>query len=121
MPPPWRVGILGLGNIAQGYDTPDGPAINTHIKACLNEPRLTITALSDADAQQAERVARMWGLDASIYASDAFFSAKCDVVCISAPDALHVELTEKALDCGARTVLCEKPLGPDQRAAERLA
>ncbi len=117
----WHVGILGLGNISQGYDDPDGPDINTHIKACLNEPRLVIDAISDIDIDHAERVRKKWRLAVPIFRPHEFLNRKYDIICIATPDSTHVDFTLSALQSGRGVILCEKPLGPDLAAVKILA
>jgi len=107
---PIRVGIIGLGQIAQGYDTPGGPAVTTHIKACLQNPRLELAWIADSDLQRAAAVRQRWGLQAEVLSPDELLSRGPDVLCLAAPDETHGGLIAAALAAPPRLILCEKPL-----------
>ncbi len=104
------VGIIGLGNISQGYDTPGEPTITTHIKACLSEPRLRLKWVADVNLGHAESVRRRWGLDAKCLPPEALLAENLDVLCIASPDATHGDYIRAALQTSPRLILCEKPL-----------
>lgn len=107
---PLTVGILGLGQIAQGYDEPEGPAITTHLKACLADPRLHVAWISDLDDGRAENVCRRWGLAADIISPHDAPNRAVDIVCIATPDETHPQWVERFLGKPPRLILCEKPL-----------
>ena len=107
---PIRVGIIGLGQIAQGYDTPEGPAVTTHIKACLQNPRLELAWIADSDPQRAIAVRQRWGLHAEVLSPDELLARGPDILCIAAPDETHGRLITSALAKPPRLILCEKPL-----------
>lgn len=117
--PPYRVGIIGLGNIAIGYDRPHGETIQTHVKACLSEPRLRLVAISDRDLSRASSVRSDWGLTAEVVAPEEFFQRELDVMCISTPDDTHLDLLAQALTRPPRLLMCEKPVARDAEAAGR--
>lgn len=114
---PWRVGILGLGRISQGYDSPDDNAIRTHIKACLAEPRFRLVAIADTDAAQASSVHARWNLDAEILSPASLLCAGLDLVCIATPTPEHLPTLRALTRHPPRLILCEKPLGGDAVAS----
>jgi len=107
---PLSVGILGLGQIAQGYDDPDKPAITTHIKACLDDPRLRVAWIADADSAQAAKVKQKWNLRADIVAPATLLAKRPDILCIATPDDTHAVTLHAAFLSPPRLILCEKPL-----------
>ena len=113
-----RVGIIGLGRIACGYDRPDGPAVQTHIKACLADPRLDLAYISDSDPIRARTVKEAWNLAAEIVAPEDFFTQGLDIACISTPNETHPAMLARAAGHPPRLILCEKPLGSDPEAAQ---
>lgn len=113
-----RVGIIGLGRIACGYDRPDGPSVQTHIKACLADPRLSLTYISDSNPIRARTVKEDWNLAAEIVAPEDFFTRDIDIACISTPNETHLAMLAKAVGHPPRLILCEKPLGRDPKAAQ---
>ncbi len=117
---PFTVGILGLGQIAHGYDDPSGQAISTHIKACLAEPRLRIAWISDIDRSRAANVREQWNLEAAIVGPEDAPRHAVDVVCIATPDDTHVQWVDRFLGSAPKLILCEKPLAHGVREARDL-
>ncbi|TAL00187.1 MAG: Gfo/Idh/MocA family oxidoreductase [Rhodospirillaceae bacterium] len=117
---PLSVGIIGLGRIAEGYDSPTGPGIATHIKACLNEPRLNIAWIADVDPARSVTVQARWGLSAERLTPKTLIERRPDVLCIASPDDTHPAWIETALKIPPRLILCEKPLGSNLATAQRL-
>ena len=104
------MGIIGLGQIAHGYDDPAGSTISTHIKACLVEPRLSIAWISDIDHERAIDVRERWNLEAEVVLTDDAIHRSVDIVCIATPDGTHVQWVDRFLASTPRLFLCEKPL-----------
>lgn len=117
---PLTVGILGLGQIAHGYDDPAGQAISTHIKACLAETRLRIAWVSDIDNALAIDVNDQWNLMASVVVPDDASCHAVDVVCIATPDDTHVQWVGRFLASTPKLILCEKPLAASTKQAQDL-
>ena len=118
---PLTVGIVGLGQIAQGYDEPTGPGISTHLKACLADPRLRVAWISDTDGGKAVEVRRRWNLSIDIVDPNNAPSRTVDIVCIASPDITHSQWVERFLSGVPRLILCEKPLvGSADRARELI-
>jgi predicted dehydrogenase len=117
---PLTVGILGLGQIAQGYDEPEGPAISTHLKACQSDPRLRVSWISDVDGKKAEDVCRRWNLTADVVSPEDALRKSVDIVCIASPDETHPLWIERFLDNPPRIILCEKPLSESAARSREL-
>lgn len=115
---PLRVGIIGLGRIACGYDRPDGPTVQTHIKACLADPRLDLAYISDSDLIRARTVKQEWNLSAEIVTPKDFFARDIDIACVSTPSETHLAMLANAADHPPRLILCEKPIGRDPNVAQ---
>ena len=112
-----RVGVIGLGQIACGYDQPEGSSIQTHIKACLSDPRLSLTCITDVDHTRAQKVKDEWSLSAEIVDLDDLFSRDLDIVCICTPSGNHLEMLNFAAKRPPRLILCEKPISREPEAA----
>jgi predicted dehydrogenase len=110
-----------LGNIAQGYDVPEGPVITTHVKACLRDPELEIGWIADVDVEAAYRVKTRWGLSAAVVDPESMITQGPDIVCVASPDETHARFVRAALRRGVRLVLCEKPLALSAEDAAELA
>ncbi len=114
------VGIVGLGQIAQGYDEPAGPSISTHIKACQENPNLEIDWVCDIDEDHARTICRRWSLESDIASCDDAPRRSADIVCIASPDGTHGDWIRRFLVNPPKMILCEKPLSSDAHDAQRL-
>lgn len=121
----FRVGVIGMGRIAAGFDEPTGPAIRTHLKGILADPRFELAYVADMDQGRAHAELERYGVNADIAAPEALAMAGLDVLCIASPDDTHLNLAQCAAGGRSRVVLVEKPLGgtPAQQKAlvERFA
>ena len=121
----FRVGVIGMGRVAAGFDAPAGPAIRTHLKGILADPRFELACVADIDQGRARAELARFKVKAEIAAPEALALAALDVLCIASPDDTHLDLAQRAAGGRSRVVLVEKPLGgaPAQQSAlaERLA
>ena len=104
-----RVGVLGLGSIAQVV----------HVPILAQMSGVTIAAVCDADDVKARTIggrigARMMRRDEEVYRAD-----DIDGVVICTPNHLHEEQAIAALEAG-KHVLVEKPLALTPEAAARV-
>jgi len=109
-PAPLRLGVLGLGSIAQVVHLPVLSALDG----------VHIAAVCDADDAKARTIAARFGIP-RVYHRDAevFAAADLDAVIIATPNHLHAEQAEAGLSAG-KHVLVEKPIGLDSAQAERV-
>jgi predicted dehydrogenase len=107
-----RVGLVGCGHIG----TVHAFVLQQLADADLVDARLCATY--DLDPERAARVARRHGGQPAV-SIDALLR-EVDVVWVCTWTAAHVEAVEAAADHGV-PIFCEKPLGPDLAAAERVA
>jgi predicted dehydrogenase len=114
----FTVGILGMGRISSGFDRPDGPGVQTHLKAILREPRLQVVGVADRDADRAQTEISRFGVAAQVVSPQDLLRRSLDVLCIASPDGTHLDYL-RAIEGTVRVALCEKPL--EGRASERLA
>ena len=114
----FTVGILGLGRIGSGFDGRDGPDVQTHLKAILQEPRLHLVSVADRDADRARNEVDRFGVAARVMSPQDLLREYVDILCVATPDGTHLEYL-RSINGGARVVLCEKPI--EGRSSERLA
>lgn len=94
-----RIGIIGVGGIAQGR----------HIPAFLSLSNMCeITALSDVHIERAKEVAGKYTIP-GVFEDYRDLLPKVDAVCICTPNKFHAEISIAALKAGVH-VLCEKPM-----------
>ena len=93
-----RVGLVGLGDIA----------VRGHLPALARNPRTSLTAASDVDAERL--AAAPTGVRATTDAASIFADRDVDAVVIATPPSATSGLVRAALEAG-KWVLAEKPLG----------
>jgi myo-inositol 2-dehydrogenase / D-chiro-inositol 1-dehydrogenase len=107
-----RIGLVGCGHIG---------TVHAYVIQQLAEAGVVDAALVatyDADPKRAARVARHHGGDP--VASVDELAAAVDAVWVCTWTGAHLEAVEVAV-AADRPVFCEKPLGPDLAAAQRVA
>ena len=94
-----RIGIIGVGGIAQ----------DRHIPAFLQlNDCYEITAVSDINIERANEIAKKHSITYVFEDYRELFSM-VDAVCICTPNKFHAEITITAFEAGVH-VLCEKPM-----------
>jgi predicted dehydrogenase len=105
-----RVGLLGLGSIAQVV----------HLPILTELPGVKLVAVCDVDNAKARAIAARFGIP-RVHASDTevWRADDLDALVICTPSHLHAEQSIAALQAG-KHVLVEKPLGLTADAAEKV-
>lgn len=121
MTAPLRAAIIGCGSIAGGLDeAPPADAVRTHVRAYLQNPKIQLVGVADADKDKAEAFARRWGIAKSYADPEALLrQERPDIVSICTPNETHTLFLELCAARGIKGVWCEKPLGIDDGAARR--
>lgn len=103
-----RVGLIGTGRIGQ-----------VHAMSVVSHPETTLTRVADVFLEGAQRTATEFGGVATSNPEELFEAGDLDLVIIASPTATHVELIERAIDCGV-PALCEKPIDLDISRVDAL-
>jgi predicted dehydrogenase len=113
--------VIGAGNIAQAYDSIQGPEVRTHIKGYqYYGDCFSIKTLFDIDAEKARDVANRWSIPQ--YCSD-FSTIKhlyYDVISICSPDKTHEFYLDEALKMKPKVIFIEKPLNITTEKAKEV-
>ena len=121
---PYRVLIVGCGNIAGGFDaarTENDPPLS-HAGAFSRHPGFAIAACVDPDAQRREAFARRWNVP-EVHAApeDIGEAARFDVISICSPTVFHANHLRFAIDRAPRLIFCEKPMTGEAALGRALA
>ncbi|MGE0444230.1 MAG: Gfo/Idh/MocA family protein [Vicinamibacterales bacterium] len=116
----WRVGIVGAGLMAQGFDAPGSPRVLSMAHAFARVPRFSVSGFFDQRPERAAAAEQRWGVPSTPRERAAWFDQRWDVIYIATPDAQHAGDLETALDARPRAVLVEKPLALDAGDAAQL-
>lgn len=102
--------VVGAGKIAQGYDTPDGPSVLSHVKGFKKHGAFTVTGICDVDPSAARVAGKRWGIP-SVAQNPEDLSQRADIISVCTPDSTHVQYLRRCLALQPRLVFCEKPIG----------
>ena len=68
---PWRIGIVGCGRLAGGWDHPrENGLVTTHAQAYDNHPGFELVAAVDPDAGALRRFQQAWTVPHGLIAED---------------------------------------------------
>ena len=115
-----RALIIGAGNIAAGYDTPETEEILTHAHAFQSVPGFQLLGFVDQDVDKARQAAKKWGSKAFPSLEAAFARGGIDVVSVATPDSTHAALLKELNAYSPRLIFCEKPLALSIADAEDI-
>jgi predicted dehydrogenase len=104
-----RIGVVGIGAIAHIF----------HLPNYRNHSQVELAAVTDLDAERANKVAEEWGATAYRSAEEMFAEGGLDAVSICTFNVSHAEIAIKALEAGL-DVLVEKPMTTTAEEAEQL-
>lgn len=106
-----RIGVIGVGSIADG----------AHLPNYVNNPKVELTALADINQERADQMAEKYGVSNVFYSAEELIkSGLCDAVSICTYNAYHVPIAKLAVEHGL-DVLVEKPLGLTHKECTELA
>ncbi len=96
--PPFRVGVVGLGGVAEA-----------HLDAYRSVAGLDVVAGVDLDAGRRDAMCQRFGFHPHASVDAMLENEALDAACVLTPASTHRDVTEKCAAAGLH-VLCEKPL-----------
>ncbi len=109
---PLRVGVVGVGAIAQGQHLP-------HWQNLAKDGRIELAAVCDVVPERAEEVAQRFGARQVFSDYATMLASGLDIVDVCTQNRLHCPVTLAALKAGAH-VLVEKPMAMNAREARKM-
>ena len=110
--------ILGAGQIAAGYDSPESAGILTHAHAYMSHPGFELTGFYDVNIDRAQEMAEKWGCFAFRSLADV---GDVDVVSVCVPDEFHAQSVLSVSELlNPKCVLLEKPVARTREEWLRL-
>lgn len=123
---PFKVGIIGAGRIAGGFDDPRTvrkDQVFTHAGAFSLHPDFEIDSIYDPDKTTACNFAKRWQIPNTFAQNEweEFFKRPFDVVCVCSPDETHYDVILRILDHPTvRMIFAEKPLAQTAKEIESI-
>lgn len=105
--------IIGAGQIAGGFDKPNGTQVLTHIKALKKSASVDMDGISivEPDNKRRKLFCEKWGVSKSYADTDKLLETeKPDIVSICTPPESHKAIVRKVCEGRVKVILCEKPL-----------
>src|SRR5574344_2987894 len=96
--------IIGAGQIAGGYDTPDSSAVLSHAHSYSLNPEINLLGFYDVTIEQAQKMAKKWNVKAFEK------PIQTDIISICTPDFCHLQSIKEALKLNPKIIFLEKPL-----------
>lgn len=106
----YKVVIIGCGNIAGGFDTPDSPLILTHAHAINKYHRTMLAGVYDVVPSKAKEFAKKWNTVGFNNPEAMLNQSRPDFVVIASPTEFHNEHLGQVLKYSPQCVICEKPI-----------
>lgn len=119
---PIRVLVIGAGNIAHRFDSPDDDVILTHIKAYHRNSAFQLVGVCDTRINEAKIAAERWNIPHYAATPEELQHLQPEVISICSPDNTHEDYLWRCLQLNTlpRLVFCEKPLTTEVQVAEHL-
>lgn len=114
--------IVGLGNIGLGYDLHSQPEqIFTHTKACLRHDSYRLVAGVDPDPERGRQFTAYSQRPAyTSLAAVPVEPGEIDLIIVSTPTAVRMEIVAEAVALQPKALLVEKPLAASVAEAEQI-
>lgn len=115
--------IIGLGQIAMGYDLPSDSShgIYTHARAFSMHPAFELVGAVDPESTKRDIFEQNYGKPAYCDITSALLAHAVSVIVIAAPTHHHHLALKEVLACSTpKLILCEKPLAYDLLEAREM-
>lgn len=109
--------IIGLGNIAQGYDN-----TSTHFSVLSKDRRFLLVSASDPRGQARKSFKKKSGGRVNLYRDfvSMIKKEKPELAVVATPTDTHYEICKHLIRLGVKAILCEKPIAYSSREARGL-
>ena len=115
--------LIGLGNVAFGYDESDTSStkVLSHARAFSQHPAFRLVGGVDLDTDCRNRFEVSYGVATYVSIEAAMHDLSPDVVVVATPSAIHLQTVMRVFESGRPlAMLCEKPLAYDLAEARRI-
>lgn len=109
--------IIGAGQIAGGYDSPQSDNILTHAHSYLKHSGFNLLGFYDVDFSCAVEMSKKWNCKAFKTLAEV---KNIDVISICTPDEVHFSAIKEALKLSPKLIFLEKPLSNNLDEAKEI-
>jgi predicted dehydrogenase len=114
----YKVGVIGLGNIASRYSKPEGPYPYCHVGGIRLCESTELVAVADLSEERRAEFEKTWGSafppnSIRYYETGAEMMEResLDIVAVCVRGPYHYEVTMQVIEAGTRVIFLEKPAG----------
>lgn len=110
----YRVGIVGLGKIAEAYGTPGDPSAYCHAGGVLHSDRVELTAVADLSSERLSGFGDKWGpafpaVSCFASATTMLAESSLDIVAVCVRGPHHFAVMREVIAASPRAIFLEKP------------
>jgi predicted dehydrogenase len=108
----FRVGIIGCGRIAGGFEGNPGMIFpSTHAGAYSKNEQTKLISVADQNEAELKKFAKKWDIT-NIYQNykKMLLNEKFDLISVCTHDESHCEIVLDVINVGIKNIFCEKPL-----------
>lgn len=124
----YKVGVIGLGNIASRYSKPEDPYPYCHVGGIRLCERTELTAVADLSDERIEEFKQVWGPafpENSIHyykdSSEMLEKESFDIVAVCVRGPYHYKVTMDVINSGkTRFIFLEKPMGCSLKEVDEM-
>lgn len=118
----YRVGVIGLGQIAWSIDNdPQRKGIWSHVKAYENSQCIEIVSVSSRNENVCREVIKKYSIPSYYTDHRVMLEAEnLDIVSVCTPIRTHHSIVMDCIDAGVKAIFCEKTLSYDLNEAEEM-
>jgi predicted dehydrogenase len=116
--------IVGCGNIAGFYDTPNSDEILTHAHAFALCDKTKLVACCDISQASLQRFTSVWGSNINAYLNvdEMLKNENIDLIVIASNTESHYEVLEKVLlQTDIKHIICEKPFVSNMQEYSKIS
>lgn len=117
----YKVAIIGSGNIASSFDSPDSKDVLTHAHAYSLHPEFALCGFVDPDFSKAIIAAKKWGGRAYQTVEYLLKSERPEIVSVCSPDETHSKVVGQLEGKDILGGIIEKPLAATLNDARYIA
>ncbi|HJO92920.1 MAG TPA: Gfo/Idh/MocA family oxidoreductase [Victivallales bacterium] len=114
--------VIGLGNIAQGYDysSTDDSIILTHATAYYYNESYDLLGGVDLNKHNRKRFEQKFKVRSFDCLNELMIEQKPDVISIAVPTKIHFDIFNKIISYTPKAIVCEKPIADSLSKAKKM-
>jgi len=110
-----NIGLIGLGNIGQGYDSHDESLVLSHARAIKNFTGLNLLVAVDPDPNKRAKFSKKYFAEFLLKDIDEKVCRKIDLAIVASPPGFHLKILLDLANLGVQNFIIEKPITDNEK------